>query len=180
MKRTDDPAIIEHRLLELAYTTDSPITAPILAYYAACSIEDAEKVLDNLVARERIQMEIDDDGLVHYIVPNRHKLEPRVEVPHRPHESTALLRREVAVPLAIRGGRDASPALAAVLSLFIPGAGQLYTGRFVAAVLWFIVVGLGYTLILPGLVLHLFCIGSAATSAYRLNSSLARLHEGRT
>ena len=29
--RTSDPAVIEHRLLDLAYTTDSRLTAPLLA-----------------------------------------------------------------------------------------------------------------------------------------------------
>jgi len=51
MKRTDDPGIIEQRLLDLAYTTDAPITPATLAYYAPFSIDDAEKVLDTLVTR---------------------------------------------------------------------------------------------------------------------------------
>ena len=75
MKRTNDPDIIEHRLLELAYTTDAKITAQVLAYFVPCRIEDAERVLDNLTARERIEMEIDDNGGVFYIVPDRQKLE---------------------------------------------------------------------------------------------------------
>ena len=57
----------------------------------------------------------------------------------------------------------------------MPGAGQLYTGRIVGALLWFLAVSAGYYLILPGLILHLFCIVSAASSAHRLNSALARL-----
>ena len=90
--RTDDPGVIEHRLLELAYTTDAKITAPVLAYYAMCSIEDAERVLDNLVAKERISMEIAEDGTIFYEVPDRQKLTPRREEPRPPH---ALIRREV-------------------------------------------------------------------------------------
>jgi TM2 domain-containing membrane protein YozV len=174
MTRTDDPGVIEHRLLELAYTTDAKITAPVLAYYAMCSIEDAEKVLDNLVARDRIQMEIEDDGTIVYVIPDRQKLTPRREEPRHPERTHAMMRLPHA-PLAVRGGRMANPGLAAVFSLFIPGAGQLYTGRIVAALLWFLVVTAGYALILPGLVLHLFCIVSAASSAHRLNSNVARL-----
>ena len=41
--RTSDPTVIEHRLLDLAYTTDAVITAPLLAYYVPCRIEDAER-----------------------------------------------------------------------------------------------------------------------------------------
>ncbi len=169
-QRTDDQGVIEHRLLELAYTTDAKITAPVLAYYAMCSIEAAEKVLDNLVARERISMEITDDGTIVYEVPDRQKLTPRREEPR------ALVRvSRPSLPLAIRDGRPASPGLAALLSLFVPGAGQLYAGRIVAAVLWFLAVSAGYALILPGLILHMFAIISAAGSAHRLNSQVARM-----
>ena len=172
-ERTDDPGVIEHRLLELAYTTDAKITAPVLAYYAMCSIEAAEKVLDNLVARDRISMEIAEDGTIYYEIPDRQKLTPRRE---EPRPSRALVRREGhTLPLALRGGRPASPGLAALLSLFVPGAGQLYAGRPIAALLWFLVTTAGYALILPGLVLHLFCIASAAGSAHRLNSAVAQL-----
>lgn len=174
-QRTDDPGTIEHRLLELAYTTDAKITAPVLAYYAMCSIEAAEKVLDNLVARERISMEVTDDGTIEYELPDRQKLTPRREEPTR-HQSRALVRHAGTLPLAIRDGRSASPGLAALLSLFVPGAGQLYTGRILAALLWFLVVTAGYALIIPGLILHLFNIVSAAGSAHRLNSTVARQH----
>jgi TM2 domain-containing membrane protein YozV len=168
MKRTDDPSVIEHRLLELAYTTDAPITAPALAYFAPCSVEDAEEVLDRLVARDRIQMEIGDDGSITYVIPNRHKLTPRSE----PVAPTQLVPRR-AEPFALRGGRSASPLLAAVLSLVVPGAGQLYTGNVASAILWFLLVTLGYMLFLPGLFLHVFCIATAVGAAQRLNSSQA-------
>jgi hypothetical protein len=172
MKRIDDLSMIEHRLLELVYTTDAPITAPALAYFAPCSLENAEKVLDNLVARDRIQMEVGDDGTISYTFPNRHKLTPRSEP--LPPPAAAMIPRGV-YPIATRGGRQASPALAAVLSLFVPGAGQLYTGNVLSALLWFVLVTAGYTLILPGLFLHLLCVALAASSAHRLNSSLSRL-----
>ena len=174
MNRTTDRNVIEHRLLELAYTTDARITAPVLAYFAPCSIEDAEGVLDNLTARDRIAMHVDDDGQIWYEVPDRQKLQPRAEIARPAHHDRALVR-EVRRPLALRVAPQANPALAAILSMFIPGAGQLYAGRWVAGILWFLVVGAGYALILPGLILHLFCIVSAASSAHRLNSSLTRL-----
>src|SRR6476659_8614296 len=76
MTRTSDPAVIEHRLLDLAYTSDSVITAPLLAYYAPCSIQDAEHVLDRLCAENRLRLEIDDEGNVTYTVPNRQRISP--------------------------------------------------------------------------------------------------------
>jgi TM2 domain-containing membrane protein YozV len=52
-----------------------------------------------------------------------------------------------------------SPGLAAVLSFFLPGLGQLYKGQILNGIVWFFLVGMGYVaLILPGLVLHFFCV----------------------
>jgi TM2 domain-containing membrane protein YozV len=45
--------------------------------------------------------------------------------------------------------------VAFLLSLLIPGLGQLYTGRLPAGIIWFIVVAIGYAaFIVPGIVLH--------------------------
>jgi hypothetical protein len=164
--RITDHGAIEQRLLELAHTTDAKITAPALAYFAPCSIEDANKVLDDLTARDRMIMDIEDDGTVVYQMPGRQKL---ADMPRPRHSPVPVLRRETSL-VPLHGYRQASPALAAMLSLFIPGAGHLYAGRFLAAALWFMVVGLGYALILPGLVLHMFAIASAAVAAHRLNT----------
>jgi hypothetical protein len=52
-----------------------------------------------------------------------------------------------------------SPGLAAVLSFFVPGLGQLYKGQLLNGIVWFFLVGMGYlALILPGLLLHFFCV----------------------
>jgi TM2 domain-containing membrane protein YozV len=166
--RTDNRDVIEHRLLELVYTTDAPITPMALAYFAQCSLEDAEQVLDNLVARDRIQLEVADDGTMTYVFPNRHKLTPREQPQPQP-----LVPFRPAV-IAPSDHRHASPLIAAGLSLLVPGAGQLYAGSVLTAILWFLLVTAGYTLILPGLILHLFCIAAAAGAARRLNYSLSR------
>lgn len=52
-----------------------------------------------------------------------------------------------------------SPGLAAVLSFFVPGLGQLYKGQIISGILWFLFVCIGYAaLIVPGLILHFFCV----------------------
>jgi TM2 domain-containing membrane protein YozV len=52
-----------------------------------------------------------------------------------------------------------SPGLAAVLSFFLPGLGQLYKGQIISGIFWFLFVSMGYVaLILPGLILHFFCV----------------------
>ena len=57
-----------------------------------------------------------------------------------------------------------SPGVAALLSFLIPGAGQMYKGDVGTGTLWFIFTILGYILlVIPGLILHIFCIVLAAT-----------------
>lgn len=51
---------------------------------------------------------------------------------------------------------------AAVLSVFVPGLGQLLKGHFFAGIMWFVFVAIGYAcLILPGIFLHTLCVLSA-------------------
>lgn len=59
--------------------------------------------------------------------------------------------------------RTWSPGIAALLSLVIPGAGQIYKGQILNGFLWLIFVSVGYiAFFVPGLVLHVFCIFGAA------------------
>ena len=162
MPRTSDPAVIEHRLLDLAYTTDAVITVPLLAYYAPCRLEDAEHVLDRLAAESRVQLEVDDDGNVFYVVPNRQRMPTQ----------RALVRREDDYELELRQAPNA--AAAAVLSLIVPGAGQLYAGRPLSGVAWFALVTMGYMLlVVPGVLLHILCVASAASAAHHWRPSMA-------
>jgi TM2 domain-containing membrane protein YozV len=57
-----------------------------------------------------------------------------------------------------------SPGVAAVLSLVIPGAGQMYKGQVLNGLVWLVVVVIGYVMfIAPGVILHIFCILGAAS-----------------
>jgi len=54
------------------------------------------------------------------------------------------------------------PGIAALLSFFIPGAGQIYKGKVGAGILWLFAVVIGYfLLVVPGLILHIICIVNA-------------------
>jgi TM2 domain-containing membrane protein YozV len=162
--RTNDPAVIEHRLLDLAYTTEAVLTAPLLAYYVPCTIEDAERVLDRLATEGRLRLEVDDEGSVQYVFPNRQRVAP-------PRLYPALVRHE---PHTLETRHAPNAAAAAVLSLIVPGAGQLYAGRPLSAITWFALVTMGYLLlIVPGIVLHILCIASAAGSAHHWRPSMA-------
>lgn len=59
-----------------------------------------------------------------------------------------------------------SPGVAACLSFIWPGLGQMYTGRIGAGLGWMVGTILGYAaLVIPGLILHVLCIFSAANDA---------------
>jgi TM2 domain-containing membrane protein YozV len=55
-----------------------------------------------------------------------------------------------------------NPGTAAVLSLLIPGTGQMYKGRVGAGLCWLIGVAVGYfAFIVPGVILHIACVYNA-------------------
>lgn len=55
-----------------------------------------------------------------------------------------------------------SPGVAAVLSLFLPGAGQIYKGRLFSGLAWLVAVPVGYLMfIVPGVILHVACVALA-------------------
>ena len=61
-----------------------------------------------------------------------------------------------------------NPGVAAVLSFFWPGLGQIYRGRLADGLLWMIAVPVGYVCcIVPGIVLHWLCIFAAASGRDR-------------
>ena len=62
--------------------------------------------------------------------------------------------------------RAPQPGIAAVLSVLIPGLGQVYAGRLVAGGIWFLATGIAYwAVLLPGFLAHGLCIWSAYHSA---------------
>lgn len=62
--------------------------------------------------------------------------------------------------------RAPAPGIAAVLSVLLPGLGQVYTGRLLAGALWFLATGVAYwAVLLPGFLVHALCIWSAYHSA---------------
>lgn len=58
--------------------------------------------------------------------------------------------------------RAPSPGVAAVLSVLIPGLGQVYAGRLLAGGIWFLATSFCYwAILLPGFLVHALCIWSA-------------------
>ena len=62
--------------------------------------------------------------------------------------------------------RAPSPGIAAVLSVLIPGLGQVYAGRLLAGAVWFLLTSFFYwAIVLPGFIAHALCVWSAYDSA---------------
>ena len=81
-----------------------------------------------------------------------------------------------AVPVRAAPQRGWHPGLAALLSLIVPGAGQMYKGQVIHGIGWLFAVVLGYVLfVFPGLILHILCIHEAA----RADPRAARRSAGR-
>ncbi len=62
--------------------------------------------------------------------------------------------------------RGPHPGIAAVLSVLIPGLGQVYAGNLLTGAAWFVATGVFYwAILLPGFVCHAFCVWSAYRAA---------------
>jgi TM2 domain-containing membrane protein YozV len=84
--------------------------------------------------------------------------------------NTNTVQANAAATAAV-GGRARkrfSPVVAFLLGLLFPGLGQLYTGRLLAGIIWFIVCAIGYAcFVVPGVVLQILCaISAGMTNPY--------------
>ena len=62
--------------------------------------------------------------------------------------------------------RAPTPGIAAVLSVVVPGLGQVYSGRLLPGGLWFLGTCIAYSaVLLPGFLVHAFCVWSAYKGA---------------
>jgi TM2 domain-containing membrane protein YozV len=187
---------LERRFLDFVFTTDAPITVGAIAYHTGCTLEEAEAYLDKQARAGRIQVESTDDGHVFYVYPDRGKPSPANAAAGEatrpcpfcgePIRTIAKKCRHCGEYLdpGARGRRALVPAVerrpavrevvhpaaAAVLSLVWPGAGQMYCGRVGAGLGWMLATVLGYAmLIVPGIILNVLCIASAANTARAIN-----------
>jgi hypothetical protein len=179
----------ERKLLRLMFQTNAPLTPVHVAYYLDMPIAEARAHLDAMVQQGVLELDSDDSGHLMYKYPLRPPTEklpearprkkkrrggaeqaaaespPPVTTSSRPAAPVTAL-----VPATQSFGGDLmmldrrySPAAAAALSLFLPGVGQIYSGRVPQGVAWMLATGLGYLLFLvPGLILHICCIVNAA------------------
>lgn len=61
----------EHRFLDFAFRTSLPINAATCAYAMKIAIDEADEGLQDLVARDVLLREVDERGMVSYLLPGR-------------------------------------------------------------------------------------------------------------
>jgi hypothetical protein len=172
----------ERRILGLIFCSNVPLTPVHLAYHFDIPIAEARRHLDQMVASGILELDSDERGNIFFVYPLRPPLSQlkdptpprrrRRRKRVRPEERPSMALEPSPRPRLARQVEEEgqySPAAAAALSLFLPGVGQIYSGRVPQGVGWMLATGLGYLLFLvPGLILHICCIVNAAAGPPRL------------
>jgi hypothetical protein len=165
----------EKKLLDLAMRTTDRLTAPFVAYHLEIRIKEAEEHLDQMTVEGHLGLDSDDDGNLFYEFPNLRRGSARTAeggasaLPQPARPAPPLPPRPPMAPYrpiaTLAPQRHFSPAVAAMLSLLLPGLGQIYRGEKANGVGFLIAAILGYFLIVPGLIIHLVSIVKAAMPA---------------
>jgi hypothetical protein len=151
----------EQLVLRVLFETDVAITAAHVAYLGRISVRTAERHLARMVEHGTLIVRTSAAGIIEYVYPGR---KPIVA-------SGSLSTTSTIGPPPISLGESFfltarpkhSPVSAVMLSMLIPGAGHIYSGRPGAGVAWMATTLMGYACcFLPGLFLHGLCLVSAA------------------
>ena len=156
----------EQLVLKLLFETEVPVTAAHTAYLGRLSVRGAERHLARMVEQGTLLVRAGTEGVVEYYYPGR---KPLVS-PAGPGSSFPGAGFAAGPPSIVIGDpmlqplrNNHNPATAVLLSMLIPGAGHIYSGRAGTGVAWMATTLTGYACcFLPGLFLHGLCLVSAA------------------
>jgi hypothetical protein len=156
----------EQLVLKLLFETEVPVTTAHTAYLGRVSVRGAERHLARMVEQGTLLVRTSTEGVVEYYYPGRKPLVP----PNMPGTSFPAAGFTAGPPPIVIGDpmlqplrNNHNPATAVLLSMLIPGAGHIYSGRAGTGVAWMATTLMGYACcFLPGLFLHGLCLVSAA------------------
>jgi hypothetical protein len=153
----------EQLVLRVLFETDVPVTAAHTAYLAHISVRGSERHLARMVEQGTLMVRTGagPDAVIEYYYPGR-----------KPVVAASATVSGIGVgPPAITIGDPyllalrprPHPMTSVLLSMLIPGAGHIYSGRAGSGVAWMATTLMGYACcFLPGLFLHGLCLVSAA------------------
>ena len=149
----------EQLVLKVLFETDVPITAAHVAYLGRVSVRTAERHLARMVEHGTLIVRTSAAGIIEYIYPGR---KPIAAGPV-PGNAIGPPPISIGESFFLTTRPKHSPVTAVMLSMLIPGAGHIYSGRPGAGVAWMATTLMGYACcFLPGLFLHGLCLVSAA------------------
>lgn len=156
----------EQLVLRLLFETDFPVTSAHAAYLGRTSVRMAERHLARMVEQGTLLVRTSDAGeMLEYDHPHRKLLTPRTNAPVDSRRDPAWAGPpaiSIGEPLLAPRHRP-SPVTSVLLSMLIPGAGHIYSGRPGPGVAWMATTLMGYAcFFLPGLFIHGLCLVSAA------------------
>ena len=147
----------EQLVLRVLFETDVPVTAAHIAYLGRLPVRLAERHLARMVEHGTLLVRTAAEGVVEYYYPGRRPIGTPTPIQPGPPGIT------LADPILLSLRPQPSPVTSVLLSMLIPGAGHIYSGRAGTGVAWMATTLMGYACcFLPGLFLHGLCLVSAA------------------
>jgi len=153
----------EQLVLKLLFETEVAVTAAHTAYLGRLSVRGAERHLARMVEQGTLLVRTSPEGVVEYYYPGRKPLVPPASTAYPASGFSGPPPIVIGDPMLQPLRNNHSPATAVLLSMLIPGAGHIYSGRAGTGVAWMATTLMGYACcFLPGLFLHGLCLVSAA------------------
>lgn len=153
----------EQLTLRVIYESRQAVTAVYLAYRTHLPSRLCERYLAHMIENGTLHARANAAGVVEYYVPG---VKRGKTAPHGPADENAT-PEPGALPVDSLAAA-ASPLTAVCLSVLVPGAGHIYSGRPGAGVAWMASTLMGYACcFFPGVFLHGLCMLSAAHASSR-------------
>ena len=148
----------EQLVLKVLFETEVPVTSAHIAYLGHVSVRGAERHLAHMVEQGTLLVRTSADGVVEYYYPGR---KPIAVPPGTMTVGPPAI--DIGDPFLVSLRPRPSPVTSVLLSMLIPGAGHIYSGRAGSGVAWMATTLMGYACcFLPGVFLHGLCLISAA------------------
>ena len=148
----------EQLVLKVLFETEVPVTSAHVAYLGHISVRTADRHLAHMVEQGTLLVRTSTDGVIEYYYPGRKPLAVATGT-----MTVGPPGIEIGDPFLVSLRPRPSAVTSVLLSMLIPGAGHIYSGRAGSGVAWMATTLMGYACcFVPGVFLHGLCLISAA------------------